>query len=47
MIMHCPPHQRKKAIEKEQYIKEPKERFNSDVISLSDYVAGMSQHINL
>ena len=40
------PHQKKKAIEKDQHIKELKERFSSNVISLSEYVAGMSQHIN-
>ena len=43
----CPPCPRKKAIEKDQHIKELKESFSSNVISLSDYVAGMSQHNNL
>ena len=42
-----PPRRKKKAIEKDQHIKELKERFSSNVISLSDYVKGMSQHINL
>ena len=40
-----PPHRKKKAIEKNQHIKELNERFSSNVISLSDYVVGMSQHI--
>ena len=38
-----PPRWKKKAIEKDQ----PKERFSSNIIFLSDYVAGMSQHIDL
>ena len=42
-----PPCWKKKAIEKNQLIKELKERFSSNIISLSDYVADMSQHINL
>ena len=37
----CPLHKRKKATKKDQHIKELKDRF-----SRSDYVAGMSQHIN-
>ena len=40
-----PPRQEKKAIEKDEHIKELKEW--SNIISLSDYVAVMSQHINL
>ena len=47
MIIHHPPHKRKKAKEKDQQIKELKDRFSSNIISLSDYVADMSQHINL
>ena len=43
----CRPCPRKKAIEKDQHIKELKESFSSNVISLSDYVAGMSLHNNL
>ena len=41
------PRRKKKAIEKDQHIKELKERLSSNVISLSDNVADMSQHINL
>ena len=33
--------------EKDQHIEELKERFSSNIISLSDNVAAMSQHINL
>ena len=42
-----PPHQRMKAIEEDQHIKEFKKRFSSNVISLSDYVASMSEHTDL
>ena len=42
-----PPHRRMKDIEKDQHIKEFKKRFSSNVISLSYYVAGMSEHTNL
>ena len=41
------PHQKKKAIDIDQHIKKLKERFSNNTISLSDYVADMSQHINL
>ena len=35
------------AIEKDQHIKELKERLSNNIISLLDYVAGMSQNNNL
>ena len=43
----CPSCRKKRAIEKDQHIKELKERFSTNIISSSDYVAGVFQHNKL